>query len=241
MKNTAIILSVFSLLSVCSCQKIIKFSEKEWEIARGLAQYYRGEVSLGKKVFYSSSSDVPEMDFRITLKCEDLKKYYAEPEAPASFCVWQFFTQLPENEKNAIKKYIVEIPFDSKLQVVEYDPAVLQRVFDAKYMLDSVSGYFIKGDYSEMKSRCRADLQKEKSLPNFLEFAQKADVERGKTKSIEIRGFQYYEVREDSESAFLPYLVEFHVLQQRDSTHNRLSIRIDPFSQDGFITGLSIR
>lgn len=239
MKNIAIILSAFSLFSICSCQKIIQFSEEETAIARELAQYYGGEVSFGKKVFYSSGSDVPEMDFRITLKCEDLKKYYAEPEIPASFCVWQFYTQLPKNEIDAITKYIVEIPFDNKLRVLEYDPMVLQKVFDAKYMLDSVSGYFIKGDYRKMASSCRADLQKEKGLPEFWEFAKKVDAEHGKTKSIEIRGFQYYETRKDSESTFLPYLVEFHVLQRRDSTHNKLSIRIDPFSQDGFITGLN--
>lgn len=227
--------TVFFLVLWSCNNPSIEITPAEMEIMKAEASYFGGEVSVKKKLFFTSSQDNSENTYKITLKCNDLKKNFASAALPASHCAWSFYSQMPEDMRNTFDHYMVELPFDNQQKTVEFSRADLETVMEAKPQLDSVTNYFISGDYLTMQKQFLPEVPRDKAFAEFQKEIEKLDAQYGRTKEVKIRSFEILEFKHDSISEDM---VRFHVLQVRDKAKVKFSATVSLNAFSGFIGGL---
>lgn len=240
MKTTPFYAAFFLILMGCNNAEVISISEHDQEIMRHLSQYFDGRVHVknGIRTVADSGAD-SEGYYRISLECEDLKSYYTSASVPASYCAWYCYSHLSETERNFFKTYTVQVPFDNQQKSVEYSAGELGMVLQAQPQLDSVSAYFVSGDYPTMQAKFIPEIQQDNRLSTFQKQLENMDVKYGKTKETKIRGFQILEMMKDSISENREYLVQFQLLQVRDSINLQLSATVSTHTLYGFIAGIN--
>lgn len=240
MKTSLFYAAFFLILMGCNNAEMISISEHDKEIMQHLSQYFDGRITVknGTSTIADSGKD-SEGYYRISVECEDLKSYYTSASVPASYCAWYCYSHLPETERNFFKTYTVQVPFDNQQKSVEYSAGDLGMVFQAQPMLDSVAAYFVRGDYPTMQAQFIPEIQQDNRISIFQKQLENMDIKYGKTKETKIRGFQILEMMKDSTSENREYLVQFQLLQVRDSINLKFSATVSTHTLYGFLAGIN--
>jgi len=61
---------------------------------------------------------------------------------------------LPEADRRLFGEFTIELSFDNQQKIFDFKSEDLDMVLKAKTQLDSLNGYFLRGDYQTLKKKC---------------------------------------------------------------------------------------
>jgi hypothetical protein len=237
MKTTLLFSLLLFILSSCK-NTGAEITEHEKQIMTELSEFFKGEVKIRKRIYLDNADQKMENNYVVALNTKGLEKFYSNAEQPASYCAWYVYNQLPESDRKLFGQFTIELPFDNQQKIFDFKSEDLDMVLKAKTQLDSLNGYFLRGDYQTMKEKCIPYMQQDSSAAQLWKSVGIADSKFGRTKEVKLFSLRIMSFVMDSIHRTREPFVQFQMVQVRDKANMKFSAIVRPDTLNGFIAGM---
>jgi len=126
---------------------------------------------------------------------------------------------LPEADRRLFGEFTIELSFDNQQKIFDFKSEDLDMVLKAKTQLDSLNGYFLRGDYQTLKKKCIPNMQQDSSAAQLWKSVGIADSKFGRTKEVKLFSLRIVSFVMDSIRRTRKPFVHFQVVQVRDKAN----------------------